>query len=89
MPATTRTPRGAVTPPPPGYEVIRTGRRYYPVRLHLDDPFRCGATGFTRADGSTVSFAKRTFAVLYLYQLQGQTSQGDPQWIPNLITGRD
>lgn len=84
MRATTRTPRGAITPPPLGYEVIRTGRRYYPVRLHLDDPCHCGATGFTRPDGSTVSFAKRTFAVLYLYQLQGQASYGETSPSPLL-----
>lgn len=69
MSATKQATRGATTLPPAGYEVIRSGGRYYPVRLHLDDPDHRGATAFTRLDGETVSYAKRTFAILYLYQV--------------------
>jgi len=60
--------RGETTQPPDGYEVIRVEGRYFPVRLHLHDQQRPGATAYTRPDGSVISFAKRTSAVLYLYQ---------------------
>lgn len=69
--------RGATTLPPAGYEVIRYDGRYYPVRLHLDDPVHRGATAFTRSDGRIVSYAKRTFAVLYLYQMASLTNERD------------
>lgn len=59
--------RGETTQPSPGYEVIRTEGRYSHFRLHLHD-FQPGATAYTHADGSVVSSAKRTSAVLYLYQ---------------------
>ncbi len=65
---TQRATRGETTQPPPGYEVIRAEGRYFPVRLHLHDQQRPGATAYTRPDGSVISFAKRTSAVLYLYQ---------------------
>jgi hypothetical protein len=60
--------RGETTQPPLGYEVIRAEGRYFPVRLHLHDQQQPGATAYTRPDGSVISFAKRTSAVLYLYQ---------------------
>jgi hypothetical protein len=69
--------RGATALPPAGYEVIRYDGRYYPVRLHLDDPVHRGATAFTRADGRIVSYAKRTFAVLYLYQMASLIDERD------------
>ncbi|HZS74981.1 MAG TPA: hypothetical protein VFA41_00075 [Ktedonobacteraceae bacterium] len=65
-----RATRGETTLPPAGYEVIRVEGRYFPVRLHLQDPQDPGASAFQRADGSIVSFAKRTSAILYLYQKQ-------------------
>jgi hypothetical protein len=65
-----RTPRGETVPPPSGYEIIRIEGRYFPVRLHLHDRTHPGASAFTRADGSVVSFAKRLSAIVYLYQQQ-------------------
>lgn len=64
----TRGTRGETTQPPPGYEVIRTQGRHFPVCLHLDDPDHPGASAFQRPNGCIVSFAKRTSAILYLYQ---------------------
>jgi hypothetical protein len=63
-----RATRGVTTRPPEGFEVIRTAGRYFPVYLHLTNTAHPGATAFKRPDGSTVSFAKRTSAILYLYQ---------------------
>lgn len=63
-----RTPRGTTKPSPPGYDVIRAGGRYFPVRLHLEDPEQPGTSAFQRPDGSVVSFARRLPAILYLYQ---------------------
>lgn len=60
--------RGETTVPPTGYEVIRTRRRYFPVRLHLEDREYAGASAFYRPDGSVVSFARRLPAVSFLYQ---------------------
>ncbi|GAC1363811.1 MAG: hypothetical protein NVS2B12_38090 [Ktedonobacteraceae bacterium] len=70
MSQTSRVPRGATIPPPLGYDILHTEGRYFPVILHLQDVKRPGATAFMRADGSVVSFAKRTSAILYLYRKQ-------------------
>ncbi len=67
-----RSPRGETVQPPPGYDIIRTEGRYFPVRLHLDDTTHPGASAFTRPDGSVVSFAKRLSAIVYLYRQHRQ-----------------
>ena len=63
-----RTPRGETVPPPLGYDILRVEGRYFPVRLHLYDSARPGATAFTRSDGSVISFANRLSAIVYLYR---------------------
>ncbi|HEX6478816.1 MAG TPA: hypothetical protein VF043_08215 [Ktedonobacteraceae bacterium] len=68
MSQTQRAPRGETVQPPMGYDIIRVERRYFPVRLHLDDSERPGATAFTRSDGSVISFARRLSAIVYLYR---------------------
>ncbi len=54
--------------PPGGYDIIRTGGRYFPVRLHLDDLRQPGASAFTNSDGNVISFARRLSAIVYLYR---------------------
>jgi hypothetical protein len=54
--------------PPSGYDIIRTEGRYFPVRLHLDDPRQPGASAFIGPDGRVVSFARRLSAIVYLYR---------------------
>lgn len=68
MSQTRRAPRGETVPPPVGYDILRVEGRYFPVRLHLYDSARPGATAFTRSDGSVISFAKRLSAIIYLYR---------------------
>jgi hypothetical protein len=68
MSQTQRSPRGETIQPPLGYDIIRTEGRYFPVRLHLNDSECPGATAFTRADGSVISFARRLSAIVYLYR---------------------
>lgn len=71
----TRAPRGAAIPPPVGYGIMRQDRRYFPVRIHLDDPAHPGTTAFTRPDGTVVSFAKRLSALVFLYQQADRAAQ--------------
>lgn len=54
--------------PPSGYDIIRTEGRYFPVRLHLDDPHRPGASAFIDSSGRVISFARRLSAIVYLYR---------------------
>ena len=67
-----RSPRGETVHPPLGFDIIRVERRYFPVRLHLYDSERPGATAFIRSDGSVISFAKRLSAIVYLYRQHHQ-----------------
>jgi hypothetical protein len=66
----TRGTRGETTQPPPRHEVIRTQDRCFPVCLHLEHPDHPGASTYKRPEGRIVLFAKRTSAILYLYQHQ-------------------
>jgi hypothetical protein len=74
MSHTSRAPRGATTPPPAGYDILRVDGRYVPVRVRLQDPTHPGMTAFTRPDCTLVSFAKRLSALVYLYQQQTTSS---------------
>ena len=56
--------------PPCGYDIIRSGGRYFPVRLHLHDLNQPGASAFTAPDGHVISFARRLSAIVYLYRQQ-------------------